>query len=69
MVAPAEAKGGNGHKGKGWHRSASVERHGPPAWAPAHGYRRKAARSYSGNRISSRSTSTIYRVERRVERW
>ena len=69
MVAPTEAKGGKGHKGKGGHRSASVERHGPPAWAPAHGYRSKAARSSSGSRISSRSSSTTYRVERWVERW
>ncbi len=69
MIAPAEAKGGKGHKGKGWQRHSSVERHGPPAWAPAHGYRRKVVRSYPGNRSYSRSYSTTYRTERWVERW
>lgn len=68
-AVPAEAKGGKGHKGKGGHHYSSVERHGPPAWAPAHGYRRKVGRSGYANRSYSRSYSTTYRYERRVDRW
>ena len=63
------SKGGKGHKGKGWQRRSSVERYGPPAWAPAHGYRQKVVRSYPGSRFYSRSYSTTYRTERWVERW
>jgi hypothetical protein len=48
IAAPADAKPGKG-KGHGWEKSRSVvyvqnrgvRRHGPPDWAPAHGYRAK----------------------------
>ncbi len=70
-AAPAEAKGNKGGKHKDGEWGASVRDHGPPSWAPAHGYRRKAARDRAMDRSYSRSTTTIYRSERRVwdDRW
>ncbi|HEX2552232.1 MAG TPA: hypothetical protein VHL98_00930 [Microvirga sp.] len=66
--APAEAKGGKGH-GKGRGAVASMKHHGPPAWAPAHGYRRKVGRSGLASRSLSRSSGVTVRYERRVDRW